>query len=789
MKHLVPFLIFFSLNTLFAQQKSDLTVEKIMRDPKWMGVSPEDISWDPFNGHVYFRWNPESKAYSPLYSVNVRKQAPKELAEEVVRSFATQVQHTSDGKRAVYVRNGDVFLRDIKSQKELQITQTVEKESFPQFTADEKRIIFNRGDNLYLIALDGYEEKQLTNFVKGNKGKSKEQELSAQNQWLKEDQLRLFEVLQSRHKQQLINDSLEKLKKPIELRELAIDEGESLRMVVASPDAQHVFYLKHRTAKDNSNTIVPNFVTASGYTEAMQARTKVGDDQGITRGFVYNMSQDTIFEINTSNLEGIHDVPTFYDDYPEKKDSLVQLKKEREVNIVGVHWNPKGSHAVAILTAKDHKDRWIALLNPQSGSLELLDRQHDDAWLAGPGIGGRSGGGSLGWITEELFYFQSEASGFSHLYTVNVGTKEKKQLTNGNFEVQNVLLSKDKKNFYITANKEHPGITHFYRLPTGGGAMQQITQMTGGNEVQLSPDEKWLAIRYSNSNTPWELYLQENKPGAEAIQITESRSEAFKSYAWKTPEVIHFSNRHDDTVYARLFLPEQPKETRPAVVFVHGAGYLQNAHHWWSSYFREYMFHNLLVDLGYTVLDIDYTASAGYGRNHRTGIYRHMGGKDLTDQEDGVKLLVDKYGVNPKNVGIYGGSYGGFITLMAMFHSPNVFAAGGALRSVTDWAHYNHGYTSNILNEPNNDPKAYERSSPINFADGLQGHLLMCHGMVDVNVHFQDIVRLSQRLIELGKNNWELAVYPVEDHGFVEASSWTDEYKRILKLFEERLIN
>ena len=124
---------------------------------------------------------------------------------------------------------------------------------------------------------------------------------------------------------------------------------------------------------------------------------------------------------------------------------------------------------------------------------------------------------------------------------------------------------------------------------------------------------------------------------------------------------------------------------------------------------------------------------------------------------------------------------------MAMFNHPDVFAAGAALRSVTDWAHYNHGYTANILNTPVEDPVAFDRSSPINFADGLQGALLMCHGIIDDNVQFQDIIRLSQRLIELGKENWELAVYPVERHAFTETSSWVDEYRRILELFERTL--
>jgi dipeptidyl aminopeptidase/acylaminoacyl peptidase len=186
-------------------------------------------------------------------------------------------------------------------------------------------------------------------------------------------------------------------------------------------------------------------------------------------------------------------------------------------------------------------------------------------------------------------------------------------------------------------------------------------------------------------------------------------------------------------------------------------------------------------------MDCDYRASAGYGRDWRTSIYRHMGGTDLDDQVDLAKYMVKEQGVDEKRIGVYGGSYGGFITLMAMFTTPDVFAAGAALRPVTDWAHYNHGYTANILNLPQKDAEAYKKSSPIYYAQGLKGALLICHGMVDTNVLFQDSVRLVQRLIELRKENWEIAPYPVEDHGFLEPTSWADEYKRIFKLFETNL--
>ena len=224
------------------------------------------------------------------------------------------------------------------------------------------------------------------------------------------------------------------------------------------------------------------------------------------------------------------------------------------------------------------------------------------------------------------------------------------------------------------------------------------------------------------------------------------------------------------------------------MLFVHGAGYLQNVDRMWSYYAREYMFHQFLMERGYLVADVDYRGSAGYGRDWRTAIYEHMGGKDLDDNIDAARWMVAEYGADPKRLGVYGGSYGGFITLMAMFTQPDVFAAGAALRPVIEWANYNNGYTSDILNLPQTDTEAYKRSSPIYFAQGLKGALLICHGMADTNVHFQDTVELVERLIELRKQNWQLAVYPVENHGFVEPTSWSDEYKRIFDLFEKNLI-
>ena len=437
--------------------------------------------------------------------------------------------------------------------------------------------------------------------------------------------------------------------------------------------------------------------------------------------------------------------------------------------------------------ATDNKDRWVLLLDPATGKTKVLATVHDDAWIDGPGAS------TLGWLPDNAHvYFESERDGFAHLYSVSISGGEFSQLTSGPFEVSDVRLSVDKTKFYFTSSEGSPFQRLLFSMPINGGARTQITDLPGNNQVDVSPDETMLADIRSYSNKPPELYLLANRPmekdpGAEVKQVTTSPIPEFATYKWIDPPIVNFKARDGATVYGRLYKPANYKGGGPAVLFVHGAGYLQNVHRWWSQYYREYMFHHLLMEMGFVVLDIDYRGSAGYGRDWRTGIYRHMGGKDLTDHVDAVNYLVKEHGVDPKRIGLYGGSYGGFITLMAMFTQSDVFAAGAALRPVTDWAHYNNPYTANILNLPQNDAEAYKQSSPIYFANGLKGALLICHGMVDTNVNFQDTVRLVEKLIELHKENWSVAPYPVEDHGFEREASWADEYKRILKLFVDNL--
>ena len=777
----VTALLFLFIPTIcFCQPRLDtLSVEKIMRDPKWMGTSPSNPYWSADGTKLYFAWNPEKAPSDSLYFITLEDKIPQKASVEEKQTLLSinSIHYNLNRTAFTYEKDGDIFYKEFKSGKTQQITHTVDAETNPEFSFSGKEIVFIQNQDLYAWNIKTGETRQLTNFTTGDE-QTKNEKLSHEDQWLKNEQVQYMQVLRERQNKNRLAEIHDSLTAGKQLKKINI-EDKSLRDLSVNYDARFISYRLYKSAGKRRSTIVPNYITESGYTTDIRGREKVGEPQGTNEFFIYDTKADTVFQIITDSIDGIRDLPEFLKDYPTELEKRKKENALRKVNFDEAKWSPSGTHLVLDIHSQDHKDRWLMLWDTVTKKLSLLDRQHDSAWIGGPGIR------NSGWLDENNFWYQSEATGFSHLYSVNVTTGKKKAYTSGKYEVLDAKLSNDKKYFFLSTNEVEPAQHQYYRLTIANGKMERITTMTGANEVTVSPDEKTIAILYSYSNKPWELYLQENKPGGKLQQVTyKAQSDEFKSYPWRDPEIVAFAARDGVIVHGRLYKPENPDVHKPAVIFVHGAGYLQNAHKWWSDYFREYMFNNLLADNGYYVMDIDYRGSAGYGRDWRTAIYRHMGGKDLTDNLDAANYLVKNFGVNLKNIGVYGGSYGGFITLMAMFTTPDVFAAGAGLRSVSDWANYNHGYTSDILNEPFEDSLAYQRSSPIYYVKGLKGHLLMCHGMVDQNVHFQDIVKVTQRLIESGKNNWELAVYPMENHGFVEPSSWTDEYKRIFNLFE-----
>ncbi|MFC4738462.1 prolyl oligopeptidase family serine peptidase [Flavobacterium ponti] len=774
-KYIFFFFVFIGLNV----NAQNLQLEQIMKGDEFIGNQPENQRWSIDGSTIYFDWNPNNEVGNSTYYWNSSVKEP-----QILEDLDAEIDDSNQKEYEVvyYTKAGNLYAYNRKNKRSKKVIVGTDRIYNVERSNNPDVIFYQQSRNVFQLNIKDFSITQLTNFKTGSESEKK----NLTEDYLQKQQAELFQfVRDNKIKDDWYEAKYEKNKEAL-IKEIYYGKS-ALEQLKPSPDGKFVTFRlsDYETPKP---TKVEHFITDDGYTSNKTARSKVSiDNLSKHQMGIYSIEKDTVYYVSFSKLTGIMDYPEYYQEYDDLKD---KEKVEKAVVMVSPIYNKTGTKAVFELRSQDNKDRWIVQLNLNSGEITELDHQHDEAWIGGPGIPNYSfGGGSLGFLKDnETIYFQSETTGFSHLYTLNLNSKKKIQLTSGNWEVRDVKLSQDLKTFYITTNTHHPGNREFYKLDSETKKMTPILTNDGAYEVELSPNEKQLLIRYSYKNKPWELYLAENKPNPTLKQITYSTTKEFEAYEWKNPNVITFKAKDGNSVYARLYEPKAATKNKAAIIFVHGAGYLQNAHNYWSSYHREFMFHNMLTDLGYTVLDIDYRGSDGYGRNVRTGIYRHMGGLDLSDQVDGKKYLVENLEIDANRVGIYGGSYGGFITLMALLTEPGKFKTGAALRSVTDWAHYNQGYTANILNFPETDSIAYKRSSPIYFAENLQDKLLMLHGMVDDNVQFQDVVRLSQRFIELGKKDWDLAVFPVEAHGFKETYSWVDEYRRILDLFNKNLL-
>ena len=774
------------------QTLTPLTIETIMRGPEFWGTKPTAVTWALDSSRVYFRWKePSAPLRAPLsWYVAARDKTapPRKLSEAEAENEVPRYENgaiTRDGKRAVWVQNGDLWLEEV-GEKRQRITQTASiGENTPRFTRDEKRVTFLQGGNLFVIPLPPFARsasdlpilQQITNIVpasgdrnadgKGetnNAGSSGKTNKNADAQQAR--QRELFGILRDRAEGEAETKKSREAEaaRKIGPKPWTLEANQTVVDLQLAPDeTQIVAQISERGKTPAPQTsVVPEWINDAGRVSAQNGRAMVG--QAASRGA-------SLVLINTATGAVLPITPP---------DAL----KNKPMRFTNAQWSDTNENLVVSARTNDNHDFYLFAVDRATGKTTLLHDAHDAAWVGGPSAF------EWGWMPSGKVWIVSETGGWAHLAQVSPSGEET-ALTSGPFEVFSPQLNRAKTAWYFTSSENNLGERHFWTMPAGDklATRKQITVQNGIEDTNLSPDEKTLAVVASYVNRPPELFLQENKPGATPRRVTVSPSPLFSTYPWRDVPTVTFPARDGAPVSARLFAPVGEKEMGrgPAVVFVHGAGYLQNAHRGWSQYEHEFLFHHFLSDSGYTVLDIDYRGSAGYGRNVRTAIYKHMGSTDLTDAEDGAKWLIQTQNVDAHRIGIYGGSYGGFLTLMGLFTQPDTWACGAALRPVTDWSQYNEPYTANILGLPQDDYAPYRASSPIYYAQNFQGGLLICHGMEDSNVFFADTVRLTQRLIELGKTQWSVAMYPVENHSFSEAASWTDEFKRIFGLFETYL--
>ncbi|WP_210330353.1 S9 family peptidase [Aliikangiella sp. G2MR2-5] len=436
----------------------------------------------------------------------------------------------------------------------------------------------------------------------------------------------------------------------------------------------------------------------------------------------------------------------------------IDLGKNKDFYLPRVKWTEDNNRLTYQWQSRDQKTLKLNRYNWKSEEQITLINEKNKTWI--------NLNNDLYFLkNNQEFIWASEKNGFNHLYLYDNRGRQIRQLTKGKWVVKNIE-NLDQKNrvVYFTATKDSPLETHLYSVSLDGGKINKITQEEGVHGIVFSDDSQSYIDYFSSPKTPPQISLKDNN-GKLIAWLNENKVDANHPLAeyindFIQPEFGSFKNDKGIELFYRLYKPSGFDENKkyPVLVFLYGGPHAQMVTKSWQSYFLQFMAQN-----GYVVFTLDNRGSNYRGKAFEDPIYRAMGSVEIDDQVAGVKYLRQFSWVDSEKVGIHGHSYGGYMTLMAMFKAPDYFKAGVSGAPVTDWELYDTHYTERYMGHPDKDSEAYKNSSVFPYATNLKGPLLIYHGMADDNVLFKNSTKLYKLLQD---NNIPFYVmdYPGKKH-------------------------
>jgi dipeptidyl-peptidase 4 len=397
----------------------------------------------------------------------------------------------------------------------------------------------------------------------------------------------------------------------------------------------------------------------------------------------------------------------------------------------------------------------------------------------------------------QRFLWSSERTGFRHYYLYDLSGKQLDQLTRGDWGITGTggfgpgtdshpAVDEARGVIYFMSNKDDVIGTQIYRLSLKDKSITRITQESGTHEVIFAPDASGFVDTYSNVMTPPRQDLC-RVDGSRVAVVDENKVSELSEY--NLPRVEFFNLAADDgtKLYASMIRPPNFDASRkyPVLVYVYGGPGIQQVRDQWDR--SDFLWLEMMAQNGYIVFTLDNRGSFQRGHAFETPIYHHLGKVELEDQLTGVKYLKSLPYVDGSRIAITGWSYGGTMTLVALFNAPDVFKAGVSVAPVTDWRLYDTAYTERYMGRPQDNPDGYDDSSQVNHVAGLEGKLLLVHSTGDDNVHFANTAELLNDLIQIGKYPTNLMIFPGRGHGINDLPARIELYRKITKFLLDNL--
>jgi dipeptidyl-peptidase-4 len=452
---------------------------------------------------------------------------------------------------------------------------------------------------------------------------------------------------------------------------------------------------------------------------------------------------------------------------------------DRDIYIPRVNWLTDSKHVA--IQRLNRAQTMLDLLNAEAatGKARVVFSESDANWI--------NVNDALFFLKDgKRFLWASERSGYRHLYLYDLDGKQLAQLTKGEWEVSALDGVDEAKNLvYFTATEKSSLERHLYRVALDGSGFSRITKEEGTHAAVLAPNSSAFVDIYSNAATPprQELYRAD---GTRIATINENKVAELADFHLSPMEFLTVKSRDGVLLNASMIKPADfnPQKKYPVLVDVYGGPGVQIIRNAWGG--AGFLWLELMAQKGYIIFSLDNRGSVGRGHGFETPLHFRLGAQELSDQRDGVAYLKTLPYVDSSRVGIRGWSYGGHMTLHAMFEAGDDFKAGFAGGPVTDWRYYDTIYTERYLGLPQKNEKGYQDSSPVKYAAQLKGKLLIAHGTGDDNVHFANTLTVINGLIEAGKYV-EVLAFPGRGHGVSDPPARRVLMQRVTQFFLDNL--